>query len=226
MKHIVVDGAKLGKWTVLHRFDPAKRINAVVRCECGHQASIHRSAFTRAGRPSRSCHRCCKPNPGRKGTRAFEAWRAMHRRCYEASNAAFANYGGRGIEVCSRWSDFDRFLEDMGAPPAGLSLDRVDNDGNYGPDNCRWATPLQQVINRRKFRTRNSRPFTSRFRGVRKTKNGTWRAQISIDNRTVGLGCFESEEEAALAYNAAAACRGHQLNDMRQEEVSIGRRGQ
>lgn len=80
-------------------------------------------------------------------------WHGMHHRCYSKKCYYFHRYGGRGIAVCERWhkrnpKGFDNFLEDMGFPKRGLSLDRIDNDGNYEPSNCRWATVAEQVANR------------------------------------------------------------------------------
>ena len=84
--------------------------------------------------------------------RERSSWNNMRQRCLNQRHPAYPDYGGRGITVCKRWlgpNGFIAFLADMGARPIGKSLDRRDVDGNYEPDNCRWATPLEQMRNRR-----------------------------------------------------------------------------
>ena len=84
-----------------------------------------------------------KPSP------IYQSWKAMKARCQNPNHPDYNYYGGRGIKVCERWMDFANFLEDMGEKPKGLTLDRVDNNGDYEPSNCRWATPKQQAQNKR-----------------------------------------------------------------------------
>lgn len=82
----------------------------------------------------------------------YESWAAMIQRCTSPNYKFYARYGGRGIKVCERWRDFRNFLADMGERPHGLTLDRINNGGNYEPGNVRWATRRQQVWNSTKPR--------------------------------------------------------------------------
>lgn len=94
-------------------------------------------------------HGRAKTRDGKAADRTYVTWAGMLDRCRRARNKKFKYYGGRGITVCDRWQTFGNFLADMGEKPVGLSIDRINNDGNYEPGNCRWATQSEQVRNRR-----------------------------------------------------------------------------
>jgi hypothetical protein len=83
------------------------------------------------------------------GSKTHNAWCSMRARCNRPEDPAYKYYGARGIKVCERWNDFRNFLDDMGEAPKGLTLDRINNDGNYEPGNCRWVTKQGQLENRR-----------------------------------------------------------------------------
>lgn len=132
-----------------------------------------------------------------KGTK--HSWKSMKSRCDDPAREEYKNYGGRGITYDPRWWWFENFLTDMGLRPQGLTLDRVDNNGNYSKDNCRWATWSEQMLNTR-IRVTN----TSGVTGVHwSNQNKKWNARITIRGVTHQLGFYPNFEDAVAARKAA-----------------------
>lgn len=139
---------KIGKWTVISYFHLKKRIHFLCSCECGENSIIQASAII-AGN-SKSCKYCAPKKHGYYCTSTNRSWSSARNRCYNSNNKDYIHYGARGIKMSDRWNKFENFLADMGEKPKGLTLDRIDNNGNYEPGNCRWATYSQQNSNQRK----------------------------------------------------------------------------
>lgn len=157
---------RFGNLVVIKLIESDKWGNArwLCRCDCGNYKNIL-SASLRNG-ITKSCG-CLKKNNGfkhghaRKGklSKIYRIWQGMNQRCNDQKNKDYKHYGDRGIKVCYRWSNkkngFENFYKDVGNPPKGKSLDRINNNKGYFPGNWRWATPLQQHQNTRKNRMEN-----------------------------------------------------------------------
>jgi hypothetical protein len=127
----------------------------------------------------------------------YATWDNMRQRCYNKNNTAYAYYGGRGIDVCSEWKDsFQSFLKDMGSKPTKKhTLDRIDNDKGYSKENCRWATRSEQELNKRRLKK-----TLCKYKGVKKSFN-KFQCQIRFNKKFIYVGLFNSEIEAAMAYD-------------------------
>lgn len=147
-------GRRFGQLTVLeftgYRNGVRGRYEFRCRCDCGKEVlrayvSLHTGTSKSCG-----CLEIAKRTThGQSKTKLYAVWGAMHDRCKRPSVRNYPNYGGRGIKVCERWSDFAAFRDDMGPRPPGGTLERNDTDGDYEPGNCRWATNTEQQSNRR-----------------------------------------------------------------------------
>jgi hypothetical protein len=159
-KYIDITGRRFGQLIVLHfagrQSRPGYQTVWLCRCDCGIEKTIL-GANLRHGR-SNSCgkhknaHNRTHNESNQNRTPEYASWIAMRDRCRNPNNKAFKWYGGRGIKVCERWDKFENFISDVGRKPSPKhSLDRINTNGPYSPENCKWSTQSEQVINRRKI---------------------------------------------------------------------------
>ena len=153
---IDLTGQRFGRLAVIREGgrSPSGKVQWKCRCDCGVTLTVTANAL-RVGE-TRSCGclqrevaRATFTTHGMKRTRVYNIWCGILRRCMNPNEPSYPNYGGRGITVCERWRSFEHFYADMGDPPPGTSIDRIDNERGYEPGNCRWATKPVQNRNRR-----------------------------------------------------------------------------
>lgn len=207
-------GQKFGRLTVVEDCESPSKFPGKwysCKCDCGELATVSTQGLRRGSTKSCGCLNseltiARNRTHGLRSHPLYETWASMMHRCYNENSNVYEYYGGRGITVCEQWHGDEgilNFIQDMGQRPEDTSLDRIDTEGGYSPENCRWASKGMQSFNRR-----HNGNSSSKKAGVYKFKKkgvwtGKWKAIISFNKKRLYLGTFDTEEEAIQAREIA-----------------------
>lgn len=187
VKRVDLTGQRFGRLLIIEEgpraCDKYRRVRWVCRCDCGKQTVVTAGNLSSGGTKSCGCLKI-ENTPvmairhGRSYSKEWRCWQYLRNRCTNPKCDQYPNYGGRGISFCDRWKSFDLFFEDMGEAPAPKhTLDRIDVNGNYEPGNCRWATVMEQMSNKRNNRRVDIDGVTKHL--------SEWARHFGIDHRAI-----------------------------------------
>lgn len=201
MKKSELLGKRFGKLVAIKEVEKRAsdgRVLWICKCDCGKESTVRSTHLVRGKIKSCGCEQGNgNLKHGMWKTRIYKVWSSVKSRCMSENNSRYYDYGGRGITICDEWLDFENFYKDMGdSPTKKHQIDRIDNNKGYSKENCRWVTPSQNMANRNK-----SKKSLNKYKGVHQTKNKKWTASITKNYKTYRLGTFETEEQAAKAYD-------------------------
>lgn len=200
---IKMEGKTFGRFLVLkEEGEDSAGVRYLCKCSCGNIRNVRGSSLRNGTSSSCGCfNREIITGHGMTNTPTYRSWVAARSRCRYPKNIGYQRYGGSGIDICDSWyNSFERFLEDMGERPEGMTLDRIDNSKGYFKENCKWSTLIEQSSNREHLT-----PSLSKYRGVfYKKSNGRWFSSLpAYGEKAKGyyVGTFDTDLEAALAYD-------------------------